>query len=64
MTRALRAGASGFLLKDTGPAELNHAVQLAAKGEPVWHPRSPANCWNGTYGPAGTPRPPCAGLRN
>lgn len=38
VTRALRAGASGFLLKDTGPAELIRAVQLAAKGEPVLAP--------------------------
>jgi DNA-binding NarL/FixJ family response regulator len=39
VTRALRAGASGFLLKDTGPADLIRAVQLAAKGEPVLAPR-------------------------
>ncbi|MCX4860462.1 response regulator [Streptomyces canus] len=39
VTRALRAGASGFLLKDTGPTELIRAVQLAAGGEPVLAPR-------------------------
>ncbi|GAA2300923.1 response regulator transcription factor [Streptomyces kunmingensis] len=39
VTRALRAGASGFLLKDTGPAELIRAVRLAAQGEPVLAPR-------------------------
>lgn len=39
VTRALRAGASGFLLKDTGPTELIRAVQLAARGEPVLAPR-------------------------
>ncbi|MFG2935955.1 response regulator [Streptomyces sp. NPDC048282] len=39
VTRALRAGASGFLLKDTSPAELIRAVQLAARGEPVLAPR-------------------------
>jgi DNA-binding NarL/FixJ family response regulator len=39
VTRALRAGASGFLLKDTGPIELIRAVQLAARGEPVLAPR-------------------------
>ncbi|MFE3944721.1 response regulator [Streptomyces sp. NPDC059118] len=39
VTRALRAGAGGFLLKDTGPAELIHAVRLAARGEPVLAPR-------------------------
>ncbi|MFE7125379.1 response regulator [Streptomyces sp. NPDC057617] len=39
VTRALRVGASGFLLKDTGPTELIHAVRLAATGEPVLAPR-------------------------
>ncbi|MCX4850360.1 response regulator transcription factor [Streptomyces sp. NBC_00893] len=39
VTRALRAGAAGYLLKDTGPNELIHAVRLAAKGEPVLAPR-------------------------
>ncbi len=39
VTRALRAGASGFLLKDTSPADLIRAVQLAARGEPVLAPR-------------------------
>ncbi|WP_329280174.1 response regulator transcription factor [Streptomyces sp. NBC_01451] len=39
VTRALRAGAGGFLLKDTGPVELIRAVQLAARGEPVLAPR-------------------------
>ncbi|MFJ6656820.1 response regulator [Streptomyces sp. NPDC091377] len=39
VTRALRAGASGFLLKDTGPEELIRAVRLAAGGEPVLAPR-------------------------
>ncbi|MFD7499369.1 response regulator [Streptomyces sp. NPDC059832] len=39
VTRALRADASGFLLKDTGPAELIRAVRLAARGEPVLAPR-------------------------
>ncbi|MBW8092461.1 response regulator transcription factor [Streptomyces hygroscopicus subsp. hygroscopicus] len=39
VTRALRTGASGFILKDTGPADLIRAVRLAAKGEPVLAPR-------------------------
>ncbi|MFJ5264686.1 response regulator [Streptomyces sp. NPDC088387] len=39
VTRALRAGASGYLLKDTGPNDLIHAVRQAAKGEPVLAPR-------------------------
>ncbi|EFL20096.1 response regulator transcription factor [Streptomyces sp. C] len=36
--RALRAGAAGFALKDTPPAELVEAVRRAAHGEPVLSP--------------------------
>ncbi|MEV6418848.1 response regulator transcription factor [Streptomyces sp. NPDC051662] len=39
VTRSLRVGASGFLLKDTGPTELIRSVRLAANGEPVLAPR-------------------------
>ncbi|WP_216586128.1 response regulator [Streptomyces brasiliscabiei] len=39
VTRALRCGAAGFLLKDTPPDELIRAVQAAAAGEPVLSPR-------------------------
>ncbi|WP_030754093.1 response regulator [Streptomyces sp. NRRL F-5135] len=39
VNRALRAGATGFLLKDTGPTELIRSVRLAAEGEPVLAPR-------------------------
>ena len=35
---ALRAGASGFLLKDAGPAELLAAIRAAARGEAVVAP--------------------------
>jgi DNA-binding NarL/FixJ family response regulator len=36
--RALRAGASGFLLKDTPPREIVRAVQAVAAGEPMLSP--------------------------
>lgn len=36
---ALAAGASGFLLKDAGPAELLHAVRTVAAGEALLSPR-------------------------
>lgn len=39
ITRALRAGAAGFLLKDSGPQELIHAVRAAAHGGAILSPR-------------------------
>ncbi|MFI0351279.1 response regulator [Actinomadura sp. 9N407] len=36
---ALRAGASGFLLKDTPPARIVQAVRQVAEGEPILSPR-------------------------
>lgn len=36
--RALRAGAAGFLLKDTPPAEIVAAVRQVASGQPVLSP--------------------------
>ncbi|HVX44558.1 MAG TPA: response regulator transcription factor [Mycobacteriales bacterium] len=36
--RALRAGASGFLLKDTPPADIAQAIRAAASGEPTLSP--------------------------
>jgi DNA-binding NarL/FixJ family response regulator len=35
---ALQAGASGFLLKDCGPAELLHAIRVVAAGEALLAP--------------------------
>jgi DNA-binding NarL/FixJ family response regulator len=39
VARALRAGAAGFLLKDTPPDELIQAVRVAARGEAILSPR-------------------------
>ncbi|MFZ3561645.1 response regulator [Streptomyces sp. BH055] len=39
VTSALRAGAHGYLLKDTGPRELIDAVRRAAAGDPVLAPQ-------------------------
>jgi DNA-binding NarL/FixJ family response regulator len=39
VTTALRAGAVGFLLKDTGPTDLIHAVRTAARGQPAFAPQ-------------------------
>ncbi|HJY25321.1 MAG TPA: response regulator transcription factor [Actinomycetes bacterium] len=36
--RALRAGASGFLLKDTPPADIVEAVRRVAEGDPILAP--------------------------
>jgi DNA-binding NarL/FixJ family response regulator len=36
---ALRSGASGFLLKETRPAQLLEAIQVVAAGEALLHPR-------------------------
>jgi DNA-binding NarL/FixJ family response regulator len=38
VARALRGGASGFLLKDTPPAELVEAVRKVVAGEPILSP--------------------------
>lgn len=39
IVRALRAGAAGFILKDTGPQELIQAVRAAARGGAILSPR-------------------------
>jgi len=39
VTRALRAGAAGFLLKDCDPDELIHAVRVVAEGQAMVSPQ-------------------------
>jgi DNA-binding NarL/FixJ family response regulator/tRNA A-37 threonylcarbamoyl transferase component Bud32 len=39
VAKALRAGAAGFLLKDTPPLELVHAVRVAALGQAILSPQ-------------------------
>lgn len=57
---AIRAGASGFLLKDAPPEELRRAVQVVAGGDALLAPaRHPQAVWRSS--PAGrirTPRRP------
>jgi RNA polymerase sigma factor (sigma-70 family) len=38
LTRALTAGARGYLLKDTADADLTRAVEVAASGKPFFSP--------------------------
>jgi DNA-binding NarL/FixJ family response regulator len=38
VVRALRLGAAGFLLKDSGPEELIHAVRVVARGHSILSP--------------------------
>jgi DNA-binding NarL/FixJ family response regulator len=38
---ALQAGASGFVLKDSAPEELTHAIRVVASGDALLSPPSP-----------------------
>jgi DNA-binding NarL/FixJ family response regulator len=38
VVHALRAGASGFLLKDTPPQDIVKAIRLVAAGDPMLSP--------------------------
>ena len=46
--RALRAGASGFLLKTTPPADLAAAIRACRSGEMLFAPPSPVASWSPT----------------
>ncbi|MEU6249526.1 response regulator transcription factor [Glycomyces sp. NPDC047010] len=51
---ALRAGASGYLLKDTPPARIAEAVAKVAAGEPILSPRITRRLMERTLTQAGT----------
>lgn len=50
---ALRAGASGFLLKDTPPAQIVDAVHRVAAGEPILSPKITRRLMDRAAGQAG-----------
>jgi DNA-binding NarL/FixJ family response regulator len=54
--RALRAGASGFLLKDTPPVEILHAVRKVAQGDAMLSPAVTRRLIAHVAAPAPTPR--------
>ncbi|MFD4240149.1 response regulator [Streptomyces sp. NPDC058525] len=54
---ALRAGAAGFLLKDTPPADIITAVRRVAAGEPVLSPAVTHQVITRATAPAPAPRP-------
>ncbi|APE24884.1 MULTISPECIES: response regulator [Streptomyces] len=60
--RALRAGAAGFVLKDTPPAEIVAAVRRVAAGDPVLSPAVTRQLMTHVAGqPERTPRTAAAG---
>ncbi|MEW2293760.1 response regulator transcription factor [Streptomyces sp. NPDC006743] len=54
--RALRAGAAGFVLKDTPPAEIVEAVRRVAAGDPVLSPAVTRQLMRQAAGAAGDDR--------
>lgn len=57
VTDALGAGASGFLLKDTEPDQLVHAVRVVARGDALLDPAVTRQVVRGFVGRARQPRP-------
>ncbi|HYS32771.1 MAG TPA: response regulator transcription factor [Streptosporangiaceae bacterium] len=55
--QAIRAGASGFLVKDSEPAELIQAVRVAARGEALLSPSVTRKLITDIAGRPGRPRP-------
>jgi len=55
--QAIRAGASGFLVKDSEPAELIQAVRVAARGEALLSPSVTRKRITDIAGRPGRPRP-------
>jgi DNA-binding NarL/FixJ family response regulator len=53
VARALRAGAAGFLLKDTPPDDLIDAVRIAARGDAILSPRITRQLIDRYVGPDG-----------
>ncbi|MET9666666.1 response regulator transcription factor [Streptomyces sp. NPDC006475] len=51
VARALRAGAAGFLLKDTPPIELAQGVRAAAQGQAILSPQITRQVIDGYVGP-------------
>ena len=54
--QALRAGASGFLVKDAEPDELLQAVRVVARGDALLSPRVTRRLITDFAGPAGSGR--------
>ena len=52
ITRAINAGATGYLLKDSPRQDLNHAIRAAARGEAVLTPAVAARVMSKMRGPA------------
>jgi DNA-binding NarL/FixJ family response regulator len=55
--QALRAGAEGYLSKDSDPSELALAIEAVHRGDPFVSPRVAAGLVGGLRNPAGEPAP-------